>query len=366
MVNFVSTLALLALSGLAVHASPPSFTPRGSNHAPKSCPPFKGGDFVVDYFQLYPENADWDPVSCSILFGAVWNATVGIYNPYAPNMTQVLEYPGVSHTGDLHIGGLAWDPFTGLYTILTDPAAAWATGGADVSGTHLLMKYNPLTKQTLWTLNISTVSHERYGGFQDVETDRRGNTYVVGTWPGTILRADKRGKAIKEWHVPRPLAPTTQKGFGGLALVPESDILLSNDGDGQIYRFDTRDEVGRPVLVPMRPRVLYADGDAIYLPPRYGGSVLLLASHLGGIQVLRSKDRKWTAAEYLGTVPNRKGPLYEGGVVVAAVEVGKTPGSIYMIEGFWDAEWVPGTVAGNRTRFPMPDITREVEALLRK
>lgn len=35
-----------------------------------SCPPFKGS-FNATILDLYPENADWDPVHCKIYFGYV-------------------------------------------------------------------------------------------------------------------------------------------------------------------------------------------------------------------------------------------------------------------------------------------------------
>jgi hypothetical protein len=72
----------------------------------------------------------------------------------------------------------------------------------------------------------------------------------------------------------------------------------------------------------------------------------------------------WRTAEYLGTVPIPTGGLYEGGNVVAAVQMGSS--SVFMVIGFIFDEWVPGTVAGNRTRFPFPDITDEIDILLRK
>ncbi|KAK1773117.1 hypothetical protein QBC45DRAFT_447134 [Copromyces sp. CBS 386.78] len=157
---------------------------------------------------------------------SLWNGSVAIYDPYKDKMTQVITYPGITNTGTTHIGGVARDPFTGLYTILTDPAAAWATEGADLRGDHLLIKYIPLDHRTLWTVSLTTVTKERYGGLQDVETDGRGNTYVVGTFPGTVLRVDKHGREIKEWYVPQPFPEITQgvpfakRGFGGLAAVP--------------------------------------------------------------------------------------------------------------------------------------------------
>lgn len=344
-------------------ASPSSRLPdRSLAHRPKKCPPFSG-TFNIEYFQLYPENADWNPDSCTVWIGALWNATVAIYDPYTSTILSVFSFLGTSYTGSIHIGGVAWDPFTGLITILTDSANPWPTQGADVSGDHLIIKYNPAKKTVLWTLNITELTHGAYGGFQDVETDRRGNTYIVGTWPGTILRADKHGKAVRNWYLPDLMPPTTKKGFSGLAAVPGTEMLLSNDGDGRIYRFDMRDDVGKPVPVSIVPDVFYNGTDAVYLPPRYGGRVLLVAVNRRGVQVLRSKDKTWRTAEHLGTIPMPKGSLYDGGVVTAAVQIGH-PGSIYMIVDYTDLPWVPGTVAGNRTTFPMPDITDEVEQLL--
>ena len=293
---------------------------------------------------------------------AVWNATVGVYDPYRDNFVSILEFPGITRTGTLHIGGVAWDKYTNLWTILVDSANPWATNGADVSGDNLLIKYDPDRKTVLWTLNITAVTNGVYGAFQDVEHDVRGNTYVVGTFPGTLMKADAHGRAIKPWYLP-PVIEHTKMGFGGLADVG-NDILLSQDGDGRVYRFNMQDELrGTPVLVPTLPRgsPLYNDTDAIYAPPKYDGKVLLVASHLSGLQVLRSRDGRWRTAEYLGTIPN---PIGGDWWVVAATQMGKE--SVYMI-GVWLTDpWVPGQVAGNRTEFPLPEITDQIEALLRR
>jgi len=297
------------------------------------------------------------PKSC------VWNATVALYSPYLHKVLQVLEIPGTSHTGSQHIGGVAWDRHTGLVTILTDAAAPWETSGANVSGDHLVIKYDAVRKETLWTANLSDVTHEFYGGFQDVETDRRGNTYVVGSWPGTVLRVGRGGRGVKPWYLPVPMPKTTEVGFGGLAAVLGTEVLLSVDGKGGLWRFDMREEMGRPVAVPVVGEVRYKFNDAVYLPPKYEGRVLLNAVGPDGVQVFRSSDKSWRRAENLGTIPHRKGPEYNGSVVTAMVQIGE-PGAIYTILGFWDLPWVEGTVAGNRTRFPMPDITGDVEALL--
>ena len=84
-----------------------SLIPRSGSNAPskRECPPFRGGSFAIDYYQRYPENADWDPDSCLLWIGALWNATMATYNPYTSQITQVLEFPNASYTGTMHIGG---------------------------------------------------------------------------------------------------------------------------------------------------------------------------------------------------------------------------------------------------------------------
>jgi hypothetical protein len=387
----IALLSLLLTLPTPILTSPPPQTNHHYYHyPPKPCPALAPGDHIATHYQLYPENAVCDPLLCRLWLGSVFNATAVLYNPYTAAVESVLAVPGISLTADVHIGGIAWDPYSSshfregnnkgggkgkgkgkgrhLVSILANSARPWVTAGADVSGERELIRWDVERGQVEWRVDVTSVSGGRYGGFQDVEHDRWGRTYVVGTWPGTILRVGADGKGLREWLVPEPLPATTVKGWSGLAVVRETggETMLAVDGDGGLYRFELREreDTGRPVRVPMQPEVLYNDTDAIYLPPMYGGKVLLVASLFNGVQVLRSKDRLWRTAEYLGTIPIPTGGLYEGGNTVAAVQMGRS--SVFMVIGFIFDEWVPGTVAGNRTRFPFPDITDEIDTLLRR
>ncbi|ERT01157.1 trichothecene biosynthesis enzyme [Sporothrix schenckii 1099-18] len=339
-----------------------------------NCPDVHGGSFIINQYQLYPENADWDGDSCLVYFGSLWNATVAIYDPYIDDFITILEFANVSHTGTEHIGGVAWDRFTGLVTILVGSAAPWATAGANVSGTDMVLKWDPKTQTTLWTVNLTTTTQGLYGAFQDIETDKRGYTYVVGTYPGSILRINADGTEVIPWYGPLQTANTTIPGLGGLvALGPEGNLLLANDaGNGSIYRLDTRDALAPRTLteVPIVPDIRFKDTDAIYAPPMYNGTVLLVSSHAAGIQVLVSPDASWTTARHVGTIPNPPKDTAAdvtnatiGSVVTAAVQIG--PNAVYMIDEWLFDPWVPGEVAGNRTEFPMPDITAQIKTLLR-
>jgi hypothetical protein len=293
----------------------------------------------------------------------VWNATVGIYDPYANKMVDILEFPGISHDPDYHIGGVAADRKTGLISILVDAWVAFETGGANVSGTYTIMQWDPKTRNINYKLNITALTKGKYGGFQDVEMDPDSNVYIVGTYPGSILKVDKYGKSIEAWYPPPPPINTTQSGLAGLAA--KDWILLANDkNSGQLWRFDMRDRKGVPTPIPLTPNTVIGEGgitDAIYLPPKYGGTVLLVAEDLLGIKVFRSRDGKWEKAEYLGYVPGTDIPNL---VVTAPIQVGD---GLYMVElSFGNDNQVPGTDAGPQSEFPFPDITAQVEALLKK
>lgn len=238
----------------------------------------------------------------------------------------------------------------------------------------MILKWDPNTQTTLWSVNLTETTQGKYGAFQDIETDKRGNTYVVGTYPGSILRISPDGTEVVPWYGPLQTSNTTIPGLGGLvALGAEGNLLLANDaGNGSIYRLDTRDPLAPRTLtqVPIRPDVRYNDTDAIYVPPLFNGTVLLVSSHASGIQVLASRDGSWTSAEHLGTIPNPpQGTPADvanatiGSAVTAAVQIG--PNAVYIIDDWLADPWVTGQVAGNRTLFPMPDITAQIKTLLR-
>ncbi|KAI0018572.1 hypothetical protein F4780DRAFT_781259 [Xylariomycetidae sp. FL0641] len=337
--------------------------------ATAACPPFSG-PITISAYQLYPENADFDPVSCQLYLGAVYNASVVVYDPYRAAVSATLEFAGITRTAPSHIGGVARDPTSGHLTVLVDAAPAHETAGRDLAGDNYLLRLDP-DLGVRWFVNLTATSRGRYGGPQDVEHDARGRTYVLGTYPGTLLRVSPDGADVAEWYLPpAPLEPT-HAGFTGLAAVGGgSDILLvsdsrNNSGDGgALYKFDMAADTGTPTRIPLIPAdATLRPGDAVYLPPKYGGRVLLVAEHERGVAVLRSRDGSWDEAEYVGLVPNdAKDPgLEAGALVVAPVEIA---GSLYMVEEWFGDALVPGTSAGNRTEFPLVDITEQVQELL--
>lgn len=234
--------------------------------------------------------------------------------------------------------------------------------GSDVSGDNIAMLFNPKTKEVLYRINLTETTLGQYGGFADVEQDPLGNVYVNSMFPGTILKLDRFDGTtmpkVTEWFLSQP-RDTSIDGFGGLAA-KDWTLLTHDNSNGQLLKFDMQSLEGTPFVIPVTPEHVFLDSDASYLPPKYQGTVLLIAGG-PGIRVLRSKDGKWDDAEYLGTVNKTLFGLPENHLATAAVQVGDGLNLVVLHTG---DEVVPGTLAGNRTKFPFYDITDQVEALL--
>ncbi|KAK3312301.1 hypothetical protein B0H66DRAFT_538595 [Apodospora peruviana] len=332
--------------------------PTNHKHESKPCPPFKKGTFNINAYQLYPENMDWDANLCQVYIGILFNASFGIYDPYKDKL-EAISFPGVTLNPDFHVGAVAWDKYTGLASVVLGQGNAFNTAGANISGDNYFRRFDPVSHKFLWSVNITALTQGKYGGFNDIAYDPAGNSYIVGTYPSSILKVTPDGKSITPWYLP-PVIDHTVQGYSGIVSQGNTIVVLDSGTSGSLFRFDIRDVVRTPIPVPLTPPYVTDGGDSIRLPLKYDGKVMLVAEHIRGVTVLRSKDASWRTAEYLGTVPNAPG-LPAGALVVATTQIGD---KLYIVNDWFDFPPVPGTVAGNKTSFPMIDITEQVEALL--
>lgn len=219
------------------------------------------------------------------------------------------------------------------------------------------MLFDPSTHEVLYKHNLSTVTRNRFGGFQDLEHDPDNNVYIVGTQPSSILKVDNKGKKIETWYLnDTPVLNATIAGFTGLASTGWT-LLASDRESGNLYRLNMRSRRGSPQVIPVTPPHRIQSPDAIQLPRRYKGTVLLVAEVFTGISVYRDKTGKWEKAEYLGTVEW----IHPTIVSTAPVQVGD---GVYMnLLSFGSGV---GGGAGNETEFLYYDITAQVDALLKK
>ncbi|GAB1316067.1 Trichothecene biosynthesis protein [Madurella fahalii] len=330
------------------------------NHNYRPCPPLPPGRITIQAYQLYPENLSWDANLCQAYISILYNSSIGIYSP-ATSQLSVLPIPSQTLNPTYHIAGVIWDKHSSLVSAVVTQALAFRTGGVNITGDNWLNKYDPAAGRWLWSANLTTVSGGRYGGFNDVAHDRAGNSWVCGTFPGTILKVDKTGRHITEWYVPRQVNRMVW-GFTGIEVVGRA-LLVVDVAKGALLRFEDirKEKGGEPVRVPVEPVPTIVRSDAMRLPDKYGGKVLLITDQSRGVLVLRSRD-KWKTAEYLGLVPNDA--TLPPGALTAAVS--QMANRIYMVPNWFGEPRVEGTLTGNRTTFYLVDITEQVDELLSK
>lgn len=224
------------------------------------------------------------------------------------------------------MGAVGVDRRSGLVSIIADAAMAFPTEGRDISGTNWLLQLDPKTKELVYKINLTETSQGKYGGFQDVEQDPEGNVFVVGTWPGTLLKVDKKGTKVTPWYLPETIVQT-QKGIGGIAAL-DWVLIAQGDQSHALWRFDLKAEKGTPIPIPItNANHTFGQSDAIYLPPKYRGTVLLVAEDTIGISVFKAPNRKWETARYMGMVPI--GDVDPGTSIVTAAQVGDSVYRVY-------------------------------------
>lgn len=119
------------------------------------------GDFTIDRYQLYPENADYDPNTGKLYIGQLWNASLGIYD-ITTKQHEVVEFPGISHNPMLNMGGVGVDKRTGLVSLVANGPLEFPTNGANVAGDRWLISYDPVAKQEVYRVNLTVTSQGKY------------------------------------------------------------------------------------------------------------------------------------------------------------------------------------------------------------
>ncbi|KAL0943561.1 uncharacterized protein CTRU02_201448 [Colletotrichum truncatum] len=350
------------------------------HHSSSSCGQLSGNK-TIKAFQLYPENADFDTKRCVAYFRLVassfkrssafrrrknvlYNSTVASWNPYTSEI-ETIEIPGLSFDSELHSSGVRVDPLDRL-SIIIDAGSAFDTEGKNITGDNILVKYDLTQKRVLWQRNLTELTNGVYGGFQDTAHGPDGTTYALGTFPSSIIRVSPDGSKADAFYLKTPAIHTIH-GFSGLVTAPDGkSILVADSSDGQLYRLDIGVSANSTAVAPVRVPLKSADIigsalDGVSIPSRYNGKVILVSDNVNGTVVLHSDDAKWESATVLGSVPN--GYLADGGSSVTTVQIG---GSVYVVTEWFGDSKVAGTLAGDRSEWPLVDITAAVDAFLAK
>lgn len=275
-----------------------------------------------------------------------------------------MSFPGLSHPGDtavnpLHTSGLILRPDAATaetLEIIVDNGDCFFSNGLNVSGPDYILTMNLKNKEVFSQVRLN---NGLYAGYADAEPGGDGNTYVVGTHVSNILRVTPE-REVSTFYVQEDLGPPRPYGYTGLAHV--GNTLLSNDNPaGQLVRFDVRDKVGTPVVIPQTPYHNFSTSNVMNLPEKYNDTILIAAENAtpdhpsGGIAVWRSADQQFHEVEYLGFVPSR----LTNALATAARQMANR---IYVVSVYTDGANI--TVAGHTSEFVFQDITEELDALV--
>ena len=296
------------------------------------------------------------------------NNTVVEYDSYT-NTSAVVTIPIISGNPAYLVTGIDYDRKSGSVYISAGAGAPFYTNGANLTGRDKLIRYDTTLQEIVFEADMAQVQEEverrtgqAIGGFQDMAEDCRGNSYYMATWGNLLVKVTPLGNASLYYSPPPSQMNSTLAGFGGLFSLGDN-LIVSDAISKSFVTFDTTLAKATakhvpPANLPTNYTALLCD--ALYAPPRYGGSVALCSVDFykgtGGISVYQSRDG-WTTAEYMGLILNTD-PSAVGTAPTATVEIA---GSIYISEAYIPS---PEGVLPKRTSFPFIDISREVEALL--
>ncbi|KAK4067552.1 hypothetical protein Trihar35433_6112 [Trichoderma harzianum] len=330
-----------------------------------SCPPFKGS-FNATILDLYPENADWDPVHCKIYFGLYYNASVAVYDPYRDEYEEII-IPGITGNDDYSITGIDYDGMGSMYFAATSYTAFEATTSgnpalANFTGPNSVIRYDTNDRTIRWITDLVPLQKQvfqRTGklitGFQDMAEDGQGNTYVIGTFGQIIVKINKSGTP-QIWYEPKNINDTLLSG----GIVRSGDTIVINDRVAPgLLTFDINKSKGVPTYVHPEgfPTNYTGGGDGLMLPSKYGGKVILWSDDFYGNRVIGSKNN-WKTAEYLGLVPMDETLSKEGGYTTGSFEVGQT---IYSLTEFFQ----PTRSLEAKPKWLMVDATEQVDELVK-
>lgn len=297
---------------------------------------------------------------------ALYNSSVLVWDPATQKVVKSITFQGLTDKPELHASGIQFDNKKNLLSVMIDAGAAFAPvpegGSRDISGANVLVKYDLKNNKEVFRTNLSESLQGAFGGFQDIEHDSAGNSFVVGTYPGSIMKVDPQGKVVGKgpWFSAKEFNDKNVPGLTGLAATGDT-LLVSDEAGKRLLRFDMKQAQGTPtpVKIGKDTKLNITDMDGVYMPAmfkRRGEEVLLVSSASAGTTVLRSTDG-WKSAENLGLIPNAN-MAKDQGFTTATVQMGQRV--YHLIEYFLDK--VPEGLT--RSKFPLVDITDKIEQLV--
>ncbi|KAJ6439289.1 tri14-like protein [Purpureocillium lavendulum] len=344
--SFVKVALLSAAGALAGPLASRADAPGASCASPS-------GDLTISSLKLYPENADFDTKRCVSYLSVLYNSSVAVYDAAKNKVQDIIEFPELTGNPKLHASGVKMGPAGQLFVVV-NAGAAFDTEGKDISGDNFLVSYDLDTKKVLYKADLNKAHNGEFGGFQDIAHDQCGNSFVVGSYPASIVRVSADGSKVDLWAGDKG-AKSTSFGYSGI-VSHRNTLIVSNGGDDKLYRVDARKQA-EPTAIPLEGNKTVGTQnsmDKIYMPSKYEGKVILVSDNVKGTIVVRS-DNDWESAKVLCAIPN---PYQkENGFSVGTVQIGQR---IRVIIQYFEGN------NGTRSDFPLVDVTDEVDKCVKQ
>ncbi|KAH8713053.1 Core trichothecene cluster (CTC) protein 14 [Beauveria bassiana] len=351
--------AVLLLSAASLGAAAPQAKPVEAT----------GQDLIINGLKLYPEKCvvysgeltvpgkEQRTVKNPLLCSQLYESNVAIVDKEKKDIAGTIDFEGLTRDPVYHASGVLVEGEF-LWTSI-NTGAAFESFGENINGINYAIKYDLQNHKEVWRVDVTTPANGKFGGTQDFAVDTSGNTFVVGTYPGHIIKITPDGKTASLWNSSNS-TKSTQTGYTG--IVSKGDILLvtNEQNGGEVLRFDSRDEKGNPTVVDTGSKKLNKGLDGAALV-NIGSNEYLLVATEDGLKTVAPADEKWEKAEILEpTEPIKSNDV--NGTITIALQVEE---KIYaIIEYFGDNR--PGSdggLSGDREKWPFQDITSQVTAL---
>ncbi|KAL6243455.1 hypothetical protein RBB50_009447 [Rhinocladiella similis] len=337
------------------------------------------GDFIVHIPKLYPEKGVYVEPLHEVWFGSLFNGSVARYS-LSTKTYEYISIPNVTGRDGYCVAGVAFDAkyskvwvTVALYTVWDTPGQNLVSPGRLISLDFQGQVIDDVDLTPLEDVAFETNGGHKVSGWGDQVCDANGNVFAVAVWGNVIARWDAVTKKASLYYAePNPLI-VPFSGYTGIENYKDQLLILYNVEYGRIETFNLKAPTGTPRIPAIsnwdRRVGMKISGDALLLPPKYDGKVLLMGDNgegagtpPQGVRVFISKDA-WATVHYLGFVDTTR---EDGGFPTWAYEI---QGSIYVSMMYFAEGAPPGPVfmrPGNRDAFPQLDITQKVHDLVAK
>ncbi|TGO31477.1 hypothetical protein BHYA_0684g00010 [Botrytis hyacinthi] len=275
------------------------------------------------------------------------------------------------------MAGVDYDVYSDAMFFTATSGLAFETNGVDLSGPQKVIKWDTTAMEAVYIADLapfqeqykSTFGHVT-SGFQDIAEDSNGNGYAPASFGGYSIAKIAPNGTVTPFFMSKETAKNATASpylyFSIAFLNSQSKLLISDGQRGTFVTFDTKSHspVPTPITISNLPsNYTSVLCDAIITPDRYPHQSIVLCAedYIGGsgaITVFSSKDN-WASAKYLGAVYNTDSRT-KGFSTTTAVEIAN---SIYL-SSMPFSDGLSYDKVGNRSSFPMIDITEQVDTLV--